>query len=96
MNSVPRLRRKIEQLVDELILPADIVAADPPRLPLPDHVDRLVSRNRSPRRSKFAKVLLGLHPAFDRPVVLLQDVVQVSAVRLSLLGGLISDVWSIA
>jgi hypothetical protein len=39
---------QIEQLVDELILFADISVADPPRLPLPDHVQRLVSLDRSP------------------------------------------------
>jgi hypothetical protein len=30
--------RQIEQLVDELILFTNILAADPPRLPLPDPV----------------------------------------------------------
>ena len=51
---------QIEQLVDELILFANISVADPPRLPLPDHVHRLVSLNRSPGRLEFAKALLGL------------------------------------
>ena len=32
---------QIEQLVDELILLANIIVADPPRLPLPDHVHAL-------------------------------------------------------
>jgi len=35
--------RQIERLVDELILLANMITADPPRLPLPDHVHRLVS-----------------------------------------------------
>jgi len=39
---------QIEQLVDEPILLANIIVAEPPRLPLPDHVHSLVSRNRSP------------------------------------------------
>jgi hypothetical protein len=62
---------QIEQLVDELILLANIVIADPPRLPLPDHVDGLVSRNRSPRCSELAKALLGLHSgkAFVEPAL---------------------------
>jgi len=30
--------RQIEQLVDELTLFTNIIAAGPPRLPLPDHV----------------------------------------------------------
>ncbi len=69
--------RQIEQFVDEPVLFPNILAADPPRLPLPDHVDRLASLNRSPGRLKFAKVLLGFHPAFDRSMILLQDVVKV-------------------
>jgi hypothetical protein len=53
------------------------MVADPPRLPLPDHVHRLVSVNRSLSCSEFAKALLGLHPSFDRSMILLQDVVQI-------------------
>src|SRR5215472_12154362 len=69
--------RQIVQLVDELILLANISPADPPRLPLTDHVHRLVSRNRSPSGAELAKALLGLHAAFDRAMILLQDVVQI-------------------
>src|ERR1017187_10449527 len=54
---------QIEQLVDELILLANIIVADPLRLPLPDHVHRLVSLYRSPGRLELAKVLLGLYSA---------------------------------
>ena len=68
---------QIEQLVDELILLANIIVADPPRLPLPDHMDSLVSRNRSPCCSELAKALFGLHSSFDRSMILLQDVVQI-------------------
>ena len=68
---------QIEQLVDELILLANISAADPPRLPLPDHVQRLVSLDRSPGRLVLTKALLGLHSSFDRSMILFQDVVQV-------------------
>ncbi len=67
---------QIEQLVDELILLADIIA-DPPRLPLADHVYRLVSSDCLPRRSKLTKALLGLNSPFDRSMILLQDVVQI-------------------
>ena len=52
------------------------MAADPSRLPLPDHVYRFVSLNRSPRRLELAKVLLGLQ-ALDRSMILLQDIIQV-------------------
>src|SRR5579862_9336633 len=55
----------------------DIIVADPPRLPLPDHVHRLVSVNRSPGRLELAKALLGLHSSFDRSMILLQNVVQI-------------------
>src|ERR1019366_564403 len=68
---------QIEQLVDEPILLANIIVADPPCLPLPDHVHSLVSRNRSPCCSELAKALLGLHSPFDRSMILLQDVVQI-------------------
>src|SRR5262249_31581892 len=67
----------LEQPIDELILSANIVAADPPRLPLPHHVYGLISCKRSPRGVERAKALLGFHAAFDRTMVLLQDVVQI-------------------
>ena len=69
--------RQIEQLVDELILFVNISVADPPHLPLPDHVHRFVSLDRSPGRLELAKALLGLHSSFDSSMILLQDVVQV-------------------
>jgi len=68
---------QIEQLVDELILVANIIGADPPRLPLADHMYSLVSGNRSPCCVELTKVLLGLHAAFDRAMILLQDVIQI-------------------
>ena len=67
----------LEQLVDELNLSPNIRTARPPRLPLPDHVHCLVSLDRSPRRLKLTKPLLGFHSSFDCSMVLLQDVVQV-------------------
>jgi hypothetical protein len=69
---------QIEQLVDETILLANIIAADPPRLPLAGPVSRFVSRNRSPSCSELTKDLLGLHPSFDRSMILLQGVVELS------------------
>jgi hypothetical protein len=68
---------QIEQPVDEPILLASIIVADPLCLALPDHVYRLVSRNRSPSCVELAKALLGLHSSFDRPMILLQDIVQI-------------------
>src|SRR5262249_57391965 len=64
--------RQIEQLVDELIRFTNIIAADPPRRPLPDHVHCFVSLNRSPGRLELTKVLLGLHSSFDGSMILLR------------------------
>ena len=52
--------RQIEQLVDELILLKNILAADPPRLPLPDPVYRFVSLNRSSGAWNSRKFCLAL------------------------------------
>ena len=62
----------VGQLVDELNLSPNIRTAHPPRLPLPDHVHGLVSLDRSPRRLKLAKPLLGLYSSFDRSMILLR------------------------
>src|ERR1700693_5563841 len=67
----------VEELLDELDLTEDILPAHPTNLPLPDHVNRLLALDRSPRRLKLPKSQLGSHPAFDRSVVLLQNVIQV-------------------
>ncbi len=68
---------QFKELVDELNLTPNIVPAYPPNLPLPDHVHGFVALNRSPRRLEFSKALLGIDAAFDRSVILLQDIVQV-------------------
>ena len=68
---------QFEELVDELNLTPNIRSAHPPNLPLPQHVHRLITLNGSLRRLEFSEPLLGVHPAFDRSVVLLENVVQV-------------------
>jgi hypothetical protein len=68
---------RFEELVDELNLTPNVSSAHPPNLPLPHHVHRLITLNGSLRRLEFSEPLLGVHPAFDRSVVLLQNVVQV-------------------
>jgi hypothetical protein len=68
---------QFEELVDELNLTPNIFPAYPTSLPLPDHVHSFVTLNRSLRRLEFSEALLGVHPAFDRSVVLLENVVQV-------------------
>ena len=67
----------LEELVDELNLLPNFRTAHPPRVTLPDHVHGLISLGRSPRRVEFTKALLRLYASFDRPMILLQDVVQV-------------------
>ena len=66
-----------EHFVDELILTPHISPAHPSNLPLAQHVDRFISRNRSSRRLELSKSLLGIHSSFDGAVVLLDDVVQI-------------------
>ena len=69
--------RHLKQPVEELNLSPNVRTAHPPRLSLSDHVYGLVALDRSPRRLKLAKSLLGFHASFDRSMVLLHDVVQV-------------------
>ena len=68
---------QFEELVDELNLTPNISSAHPPNLPLPQHVHRLITLNGSLRRLEFSEPLLGVHAAFDRAVILLEDIVQV-------------------
>jgi hypothetical protein len=68
---------QFEELVDELNLTPNISSAHPPNLPLPHHVHRLITLNRSLRSRKLPKSLLGIYPPFDRSVVLFENVVQV-------------------
>ena len=49
----------------------------PSHLAFPDHVHCLVSLDRPPRPVKRLEPLAGIDPSFDRPVVLLHDMVQV-------------------
>ena len=65
------------QLFDEPDLTPNLIALHPPKLPLADHIHRLISLKRSPGRVKFPEALLGVDPAFDRAMVLFNDVVQV-------------------
>jgi hypothetical protein len=58
-------------------LTPNIFPVYPTILPFPDHVHGFVTLNGSLRRLEFSEPLLGVHPAFDRSVVLFQNVVQV-------------------
>jgi hypothetical protein len=65
------LGRQPEQPFDEVDVTPNITPANPRSLPFSDHVNRLVASNRSPRSAEFAEALLGVHPPFDRTVILL-------------------------
>ena len=71
------------------------------RLAVADHMDRLVAGDRAPSSPKRAKMLAGVNPALDRPVILFKDIVEVlhrsmSAVPLqSSLGLELHDGWRI-
>lgn len=54
-----------------------IISTYPPNLSLPDTMHRLVALNRSPSRMEVPEALLGLHPPFDRSMILLKNVIQV-------------------
>jgi hypothetical protein len=61
------------------------VVDEPPlshHLALPNYVHRLIALNRSLRSLEFAKPLLGVHSAFDRTMVLLDDSIAPLAVLL--------------
>jgi hypothetical protein len=68
---------QFKEHVDELNLTPNIFPAYPTSLPLTDHVHGFVALNRSPCCLEFSKALLGVDAAFDRSVILLQDIVQV-------------------
>jgi hypothetical protein len=75
---IPRLRLFAPD-PDELDLPAHIAFRQPSHLAFPDHMQNLVPLNRSPRAIEGSKALTGIHPALDRSMVLLYDIVQVRA-----------------
>ena len=60
-----------------MILPSNIVAAHPPRLPLPNHVHLFVLLDRTMGSLKFPKDLFRFHPSFDGSVILFQHIIQV-------------------
>jgi hypothetical protein len=49
----------------------------PARLAFADHMHRLVTGDRAPSSPEGAKMLTRAHPAFDRPMILFQNIVQI-------------------
>jgi len=66
-----------EGLVDEQHLRGHIPLRQPPHLLLPDHVHDLLTPDGSPGPIEGPEALLGVHPPFHGPVVLLHQMVQV-------------------
>jgi len=66
-----------EYICNESDVTYDIISTYPPNLSLPDTMHRLVALNRSPSRMEVPEALLGLHPPFDRSMILLKNVIQV-------------------
>ena len=69
---------KTEETCYECNLSYDVVFRQPSDLALANHIHRLDTLNGSCRRIEGAESLTGSHPAFDRSVILLHDVVQVA------------------
>src|SRR5690348_11552901 len=67
--------RRLEQPGDKSCLGFDVVAADLPNLPLPDHRHCLVARQRSSRRPEAAKAEARIDQAFHVAVVLLDSLI---------------------
>ena len=67
----------LEQFRDECRLSSDITATNPSNLRFPDHRHHLVTRQRSSDRPETTKAQPQTDQAFDPPVVLFNDVVQV-------------------
>ena len=66
----------VEQLGDEAGLGPDVLSANPPNLPLPDHRHHLVARQRSSRRPETAKAQSWSDQAFHAPMVLFHNVIE--------------------
>ena len=67
-----------EQAGDERNLAGNIAFRYPSHLPFADHVYCFDTLNGAPRRGEGSEALTGSHPAFDRPVILLYNIVQIA------------------
>lgn len=68
---------RVEESGNELELADNLTDTDPPRLPLPNRMDRFVTLDRSVSSPEGAESLARSHSPLDSPVVLLQHIVQV-------------------
>jgi hypothetical protein len=77
LGDIARSGGQPEQISDEPNLRSNIIATHPSNLAFPNHVHRLIALKRSPGCMEFLEALLGVDPAFDRTMILLQDAIQV-------------------
>jgi hypothetical protein len=84
------LRGQPEQLSDKADLTPNVVSPHPPNLLLPNHVHRLIALNGSPGGIEFSKTLLGMNSAFDWPMILFNDVIQILNGSMAAIGGAVS------
>src|SRR5271166_4788364 len=75
IGNLARRREKTENEAVKLTDPR--TRRTPARLAFADHMDRLVAGNCAPSAPKRTKMLACAHPAFDGPVILFQDVVEI-------------------
>jgi hypothetical protein len=67
------LVRRREQTEHEVVQKTDTAA----RLAFADHMNRLVAGDRTPSSPERTKMLACAHPAFDGPVILFQDIIEI-------------------
>jgi hypothetical protein len=72
------LARRSEQSENEAVQHTDLRPCRAPvRLAPANHMDRFVAGDCAPSSPEGAKILACTHPAFDGPMILFQDVVQI-------------------
>jgi hypothetical protein len=72
------LAHRSEQTENELVKETHLLTRrTPARLAFADHMDCLVAGNCAPSAPKRTEMLAGADPAFNGPVILFQDVVEV-------------------
>ena len=62
-------------------LPGHVALRQPPHLPSPKHVHHFVSLDGPTSSVEGPEPLLGIHPPLHRPMLLLEDVVQIPVRR---------------
>ena len=67
------LVRRREQTENEVVQETDTAA----RLAFADHMNRFVAGDRTPSSPERTKMLACAHPAFDGPVILFQDIIEI-------------------